>query len=237
MKPVLLSAALAVALAGCSPPGFSRLGVFQLDFFGGAVGSGMLDYNTTQMGCQTMDGDFAVTVNGVEAEVVRGGKPPFSVLGIGASCLPPLFNFAVPDATSEHMVVRVTAADQEVTAEIEHVEVVLTGTPILSPGQVVHVGDRVQIQLGGRFDLVQLAPASATQSVGNMSNGILMTDPSADGVFEAQLSDRLPPGQTRLAFAATVEPTITSCGAPGGCHWFHGFELSRRLEVTLEVAP
>src|SRR4051812_15938098 len=145
MKLPLLSAAIVVALAGCSPPGFARIDPFTLGVFENTSTQAtvVFDYDSQQLGCQILDGDFSVEMNGEAAVSTSPGKSMPALL-VGTECSPPIATVPRPAAFGRTATITATSGGDTVLVEIADLGGKLDAQPILAPGEVVHVGQLVR---------------------------------------------------------------------------------------------
>src|SRR5689334_14628989 len=115
-RPFLI--AMALAATGCAPPGFARLGPFQVVFAdGGEVGErAFLSYADQERGCQRLD-DFTATANGRNAETSLGEG--FFGFDFQPHCLPPIVDFFRPQSPADDMTLELSSGEDRVIATIE----------------------------------------------------------------------------------------------------------------------
>lgn len=238
MKPALRSALVAVAFAGCGPSGFSQLGEFQLQFMnaGDSFSQAWLAYDSSQVGCKTLDQDFTATMNGSQAPVFRGA--PDNHLFANTSCTFPSIAFPRPQTVEDSVLLVASAGGEQLTVQAQGIGFALTGVPLVTPGEVIHVGQRIQIQLGAGWELASW-PAFGGVFMEGMGGPttVEFAPPSAGGVLDVQLPSSLPPGEQHVLVNLTVTPTFSRCeGAPRGCGEFM-MGLAAKLDVPFQVQP
>jgi hypothetical protein len=219
MRPILLSlsAALVVAVAGCTPPGFARLDPFTLSITDLSDQIAVTFVYDQQHGCQTLDADFSVEMNGTPAIGVFPGR---SDLPFGTSCTEPWAALRRPDGYDQTATITASAGGDALTVEIEDMGQRLGAHPVLAPGEVVHVGQMVQLALDPGWDRVQwgdIAAVSVQQGQAVSWEHVPLSPPAA-GVMEVQLPSSLPPGPTHVGISVNgPRPTIARCDGPSSC--------------------
>src|SRR6185295_16008111 len=198
MRPALLSALIAVALVGCSPPGgFSQLGNFNLHFEDTTTGG--IDvrffYDTQAQGCRSLGDDFSATVNGGDVRVFAGGNVSFGSFSFHTECAVPEVTFTRPGLLAQSVVLAASSGGEELEAEIGGLGRILPGTLVLAQGQAIHAGDQIQVALGSGFERVRWSQSGGS-IVDSSSNFqvITFTPPSADGILNVQSPPNLASG-------------------------------------------
>jgi hypothetical protein len=230
---------MAVVVAGCTPPGFARLEPFQLDFFPSSLSKSlaMFIYNQGTHGCQTLDQDFSVDMNGEPAfDVKRGG--PASELVFGVRCEFPFAELPSPVVFGQTATITATSGGDTVLMEMEGVGTKLDAHPILAPGEVVHAGQLVRLAIDPGFDRVQwrdTALVTMGQYPDTLWEHVPIAPPSAAGVLEVQLPGTMPPGPTNIALLVQAHPVVTRCEGAGSC--VVPDTLSVQLDVLVDTVP
>jgi len=239
MRPALLSALMTLALAGCGSPGFSRLGAFQLHFasLGSAVAQASFDYDSQRMGCQSLGDDVSAVANGSPAIIVRGGADSARFGATG--CLFPALQFTRPLLVSESIFLIADAGPDQLTVQVDGAGSRLTGAPLVTPGEVIHVGQRIQLKLGAGFERVQWPAFGGVYLEGQGGpTTVDLAPPSAGGVLDVQLPSTLPPGEQHVLVNLEVTPTFTLCDGPTrGCRWDSSLVLQATMDVPFQVQP
>ena len=214
-----LPAALTVALAGCAPPGFERLGPFTMKLTAGegSLAGVQFLYDQEEQGCQTLDEDFSVEADGVAAEILFRGESSWEWFsGCG---LPGAF-IQRPSILGVTSTITATSGGDTMVMEVADLGSNLSAHPILAPGEWVHAGQLVRLAVDPGFDRLEW-PDSAEVSVqvgSNVQRGYpRISPPSAEGVLEVQLPSTLPAGPTRVLMSVMGHPRITRCEGPGAC--------------------
>ncbi|HEY8209349.1 MAG TPA: hypothetical protein VIG99_17795 [Myxococcaceae bacterium] len=221
MRLPLLGASMAVVVAGCTPPGFDRLGPFELAIAEAGLSQMRVTflYDEAKQGCQMLDADFSAEMNGAAAVSVSPGKVSLRFPFEG-ECEPPLAIVPRPAVFGETATITATSGGDALLVEVEDLGATLGAHPILAPGEVVHAGQLVRLAIDPGFDRVRWGD-TATLSVEQGSSviwGIVpVAPPSAAGVLEVQLPDTMPPGPTNIAFWPQAHPVSTRCEGAGGC--------------------
>lgn len=240
MRPLLFSAALTVALAGCAPPGFDRLGPFTMELSDAwdVVAEVTFTYDQQTQGCQTLDEDFSVEVDGVAAEEVWRGRSSWDGTYARSSCSLPWAWIPKAGVLGVTSTITASTGGDTVVAEVADMGSNLPAHPILAPGESVHAGQLVRLAVDPGFDRVQW-PSEAVVSVQNgsdfQSRVVPISPPSEAGVLEVQLPSTMPAGSTEVKVAPTIRPTILRCEGAGGCS-LHG-TMEVNLSVQLSVVP
>jgi hypothetical protein len=132
-----------------------------------------------------------------------------------------------------------TSGGDTMVMEVEGLGAMLTAQPILAPGEEVHVGQLLQLQVGPGFDDVQWEGGSITVAVVNGSQvaweSVPTSSPSAAGVLQVQIPSTLPPGSMRISAFMTAQPRITRCEGAGACSV--PSSLGVDLNVELDLVP
>jgi len=240
MRPALLSALIAGALAGCSPQaGFSQLGNFQLHFED--TNTGGIDvrffYDLQAQGCRSLGDDFSATVNGGNVQVFAGGNVSAGAFSFRTECEVPAVAFTRPALLNQGVVLAANAGGEDLEVEIDGLGRTLSGTLVLAQGQVVHAGDRIQVALGGGFERVRWPQSGGSLlDSSNTLRFITFSPPSAEGILDVQLTGDLAPGHTHLRMDFTVDPSFTRCGAPVGCSFDPSIPPRAALDMLFDVA-
>ncbi len=238
MRTRLVLSAMALAVTGCAPPGFARLGPFQLAFtIGGERGEvAFLAYNDGVQGCQKLDDDFTATANGAETKTFPGGSNLFS----GFRCSPPEIQFGPPRTPADGVTLEISSGEDRVIATVEGLGQIIDGSLLGAPGALVHPGDPIRVALGPGFDRVRWPPFSslvAVEQSGQVGTEIDVASPSASGVIDVQLPAALPPGRAHLEMSWDNLPTFPRCEGAGGCTWFTGRVVIVSLDLAFDVSP
>jgi len=235
-----LPLAAAALLAGCGPgPGFAQLGDFQLLLQGASSGlaQASFDYDFQSLGCKTLDGDFTAAVNGSPTDVFRGASQTH--LLFGTTCVFPSFVFTRPPQLNDGVLMVASSGRDHLAVQVDGVGLSLGGVPLVAPGEVIHVGQRIQLQLASGWERVSW-PASCNVSLEGQGGPTLVgiAPPSAQGVLDVQLPSTLPPGQQHVLVNLVVTPTFSQCEGPArGCGVDELAVLQAKLDVSFQVQP
>ncbi|HYV49137.1 MAG TPA: hypothetical protein VFA20_29960 [Myxococcaceae bacterium] len=241
MRPALLSAAVGAAIAGCSPPptGFAALGDFELRFsnINSGFAEATFDYDSQKRGCQTLGDDFTAAANGNPASVSEGAVEKGAMFRPDG-CIFPSVTFSRPLPVDGSVSLVMNAGPEQVVAEIEGMGNTLTGVPMVTPGEVIHAGQRLQIALGAGYELATWPTFAGIDTDGTNLGHLARVVPPVDGIMEVLLPSDLAPGRQHVTVVATIAPNFTSCEGPArGCHWNPIGGLTASLVVSFEVQP
>ncbi|HEY8209351.1 MAG TPA: hypothetical protein VIG99_17805 [Myxococcaceae bacterium] len=242
MRLPLLFAAVALAVAGCAPPppGFARLGSFQLEYFGGGGSESLalFRYDQEANGCQALDQDFSIDLNGAPASFIwRGGSTPTFPFGI-ARCDSPGAQLPAPLVFGQAVTITATTGGESVVMEIEGVGSTLGAHPILAPGEVVHRGQLVRLAIDPGFDRVQwegTAEVSVETQQFTRSESVPVAPPSAAGELEVQIPITLPAGPTHILLRPKAHPVNTRCEGIDSC--IVPETISVHVDVVVNTVP
>jgi hypothetical protein len=227
-------------VAGCTPPGFARLEPFEVMFLqqGTTHTEVSFQYNPEENGCQTLEG-FSVQLNGADSIGSNPGEnKPRWPFGLGSDCVIPFAVLPRPESFGETATLTATSGGDTVLIEAEDFGRTLGARPMLAPGEVVHVGQRVQLALDPGFDRLSwgnIAVMSVQQGSALSSEWTPIEAPSAAGVLEVQLSNKLPPGPTRVEVGTDILPRITRCEGTNFCS-FPG-RVAVSIDVVVNTVP
>lgn len=239
MRPALPFALIAVAFAGCSPPGgFSRMSNPQLRFenASGQVRA-TLEYDDSQ-GCTTLGEDASATVNGERISLFPGDSvanffPPREF------CRFPELSFNPPALVGEDAVLIIRSGGEEVDVDIQGVGTTLSGHPVLAPGEAIHAGDLIHVALDSGFDRAiwseALGPAVTDSRL--TRSPLSLSSPVPEGVLDVQLPGDLAAGRAHLQAGLRLFPSFTGCQGPVACIWEPSLLPLATLDVAFDVAP
>ena len=243
MKTSVASLAIALLAAGCGDPSsFSELGSFTLQFQSHMpeAAESELHYDPAR-GCEELEADFSVMVNGEPALARRGGTY-LTWDPLRSHCLRPGFLFSRPRPLMQIVTVEASCGGERQLVEIEGLGANLAGEPILAPGEAAHPGGSLQIALEPGFDRLELAGAGSlvqeSPSQAAVPVTVQLAPLSHDGILKVTLPVTLPAGRTHLIVELKSTPRITRCEGHGECAWNTVQDkVPVRLDVAFDVAP
>jgi len=201
------------------------------------AGSAQLRYDSEAVGCQTLDSDFAATIDQQPVYGVDRGRLTWNGFSGERLCAFPLIAFNVPPRLGGVAVLEATAGGERIAAEVKGMGQSIDWTVVPAGGQV-HPGDRVQIQLGAMFERVSWSGTGTAlvRDAGSATADFAVAAPSPTGVMDVTLPASLPPGLTELRIIGLTTPEITRCEGAPSCRWGSG-AMSLVLDAFVQVSP